>query len=190
MINKNFWLQGIEDYLGDMDFKIAGTKRGFTALQADIKIPGVPLKIIIECLHQATSAKLEIIKIMNKVIRAPRQARKDKMPVVDNLEVPIHQRGKFLGVGGMNLKKIFLETGVHVRFLLWSKKWTLKIFVCDDLMWYDIKFEMKLPITIIIIIFEIYWFFIFILLRYIRIAKVPTQYLRQMKMLWMKPRKW
>lgn len=98
-----------------MDFKIAGTKRGFTAIQADIKIPGVPLKIMMECIHHAVNAKLEIIKIMNKVIQAPRQTRKDKMPVVDNLEVPIHQRGKFLGIGGMNLKKIFLETGVHVR---------------------------------------------------------------------------
>lgn len=110
-------MQGIEDYLGDMDFKIAGTKRGFTALQADVKIPGVPLKIIMECIHQATNAKLEIIKIMNKVIRAPRQTKKDKMPVVDKLEVPIYQRGKFLGIGAMNLKKIFVETGVHVRFL-------------------------------------------------------------------------
>ncbi|XP_011066104.1 PREDICTED: polyribonucleotide nucleotidyltransferase 1, mitochondrial isoform X1 [Acromyrmex echinatior] len=105
---------GIEDYLGDMDFKIAGTKGGFTAFQADIKIPGIPLKIIMECLDKTTNAKLEIIKIMNKVIRAPRQTKKDKMPVVDNLEVPVYQRGKFLGVGGMNLKKIFLETGVHI----------------------------------------------------------------------------
>ncbi|XP_039312825.1 polyribonucleotide nucleotidyltransferase 1, mitochondrial isoform X2 [Solenopsis invicta] len=105
---------GIEDYLGDMDFKIAGTKRGFTALQADIKISGVPLKIIMECIQQATNAKLQIIKTMNTVIREPRQTRKDKMPVVDNLEVPIHQRGKFLGIGGMNLKKILLETGVHI----------------------------------------------------------------------------
>ncbi|XP_014470838.1 PREDICTED: polyribonucleotide nucleotidyltransferase 1, mitochondrial [Dinoponera quadriceps] len=105
---------GIEDYLGDMDFKIAGTKRGFTALQADIKIPGIPLKIIMECVHQATTAKAEIIKTMNKVIQTPQQTKKDKMPVLENLEVPIHQRGKFLGVGGTNLKKILLETGVHV----------------------------------------------------------------------------
>lgn len=94
---------------------MAGTKRGFTALQADVKIPGVPLKIIMECIHQAIVAKWDIIKIMNQVIRTPQQKKKDKMPAVDNLEVPIHQRGKFLGVGGMNLKKIFLETGVHVR---------------------------------------------------------------------------
>lgn len=111
-----FCLQGIEDYLGDMDFKIAGTKRGFTALQADIKIPGVPLKIIMECVHQATIAKTEIIKTMNKVIQTPQETKKDKMPVVENLEVPIYQRGKFLGVGGTNLKKILLETGVHVSY--------------------------------------------------------------------------
>ncbi|KAM0728110.1 Polyribonucleotide nucleotidyltransferase 1, mitochondrial [Formica fusca] len=105
---------GIEDYFGDMDFKMAGTKRGFTALQADVKIPGVPLKIIMECIQQATIAKREIIKIMNEVIRTPQQKKKDKMPMVDSLEVPIHQRGKFLGIGGMNIKKIFLETGVHI----------------------------------------------------------------------------
>lgn len=103
-----------------MDFKMAGTKRGFTAFQADVKIPGVPLKIIMESIHHGMNAKSEILKIMNEVIQAPRKTRKDKMPVVDNLEVPIHQRGKFLGVGGMNLKKIFLETGVHVRYLLRS----------------------------------------------------------------------
>ncbi|KAL0113419.1 hypothetical protein PUN28_012523 [Cardiocondyla obscurior] len=105
---------GIEDYLGDMDFKIAGTKQGITALQADIKIPGVPLKIMLECIHHATNAKIKILKIMNKVIQTPREVKKDKMPVVDNLEIPIHQRGKFLGVGGINLKKIFLETGVNI----------------------------------------------------------------------------
>jgi len=108
-------LQGIEDYLGDMDFKIAGTKRGFTAFQADVKIPGVPLKIMMECINQATTAKIDIIKIMNKVIYVPRQNKKDKMPVSDNIEIPIHQRGKFRGVGGANLKKILLETGVQVR---------------------------------------------------------------------------
>lgn len=99
-----------------MDFKIAGTKRGFTAFQADVKIPGVPLKIIMECIQQSIIAKSEIIKIMNKVIQTPRQIKKDKMPTVDNLIIPIHQRGKFLGVGGINLKKIFLETGVHVSY--------------------------------------------------------------------------
>lgn len=99
-----------------MDFKVAGTKRGFTALQADIKIPGIPLKIIMECVHHATNAKGAIIKTMNQVIQTPQQAKKDKMPMLENLEVPIHQRGKFLGVGGTNLKKILLETGVHVSY--------------------------------------------------------------------------
>ncbi|XP_020300108.1 polyribonucleotide nucleotidyltransferase 1, mitochondrial isoform X1 [Pseudomyrmex gracilis] len=106
---------GIEDYLGDMDFKIAGTKRAFTALQADVKIPGVPLKIIMECIHQATVAKSEILKLMNNVLREPRSTKRDKMPIVENIQIPIHQRGKFLGVGGINLKKILLETGVHIN---------------------------------------------------------------------------
>lgn len=104
-----------------MDFKIAATKRGFTALQADVKIPGVPIKIIMECIHQAFSAKSEIIKIMNQTIQVP-NIKKDKMPVVDNLEVPAYQRGKFLGIGGMNLKKILVETGVHVRSVFIKKK--------------------------------------------------------------------
>lgn len=110
-----------------MDFKMAGTKRGFTTLQADVKIPGVPLKIIMECIQQASTAKGEIIKIMNEVIRTPQQKKKDKMPVVDSLDVPIHQRGKFLGIGGMNLKKIFLETGVHVRIFYNILKRKLKL---------------------------------------------------------------
>jgi len=99
-----------------MDFKIAGTKRGFTVLQADVKIPGVPVNIILECIHYSKNAKSEIIKLMNQTINIPK-VKKNKMPVVDNLEVPVYQRGKFLGIGGMNLKKIFLETGVHVRSL-------------------------------------------------------------------------
>lgn len=58
--------------MGDMDFKIAGTKKGITALQADIKIPGLPLKIVMETVMQACDAKSKIIDIMNRVINQPR----------------------------------------------------------------------------------------------------------------------
>ncbi|XP_046814596.1 polyribonucleotide nucleotidyltransferase 1, mitochondrial [Vespa crabro] len=105
---------GMEDYLGDMDFKIAGGKKGFTALQADIKITGVPLKIIMEIVDQAKIANQKIITIMDKVLLEPRKDHNEKMPVVEDIEIPIHQRGRFLGVGGINLKKLFIETGVHV----------------------------------------------------------------------------
>lgn len=64
--------QGIEDYMGDMDFKIAGTKKGITALQADIKIPGLPLKIVMEALEKAKDAKSNILNIMNDCLSKPR----------------------------------------------------------------------------------------------------------------------
>ena len=108
--------QGIEDYLGDMDFKIAGTRKGFTALQADIKIAGLPLKIVMESLEYAHEAKSQILNIMNNAISRPRTDKKDNMPVTETIDVPIHLRGKLLGIGGSNIKKIFVQTGVHVRF--------------------------------------------------------------------------
>ena len=108
-------LLGIEDYLGDMDFKIAGTKRGYTALQADVKIPGVPLKIIMESISHATGAKNRIINIMNTVISLPRHDKKHNKPVLETIEIPIHKRARFLGTGGSNLKKIFIETGVNIH---------------------------------------------------------------------------
>ena len=101
--------------MGDMDFKISGTKTGITALQADIKIPGLPLKIVMETLFQAGKAKSQIRQLMHEAISEPRVVRKDNMPVTKSLEVPLHQRGKFLGIGGGNLKKILFETGVQVK---------------------------------------------------------------------------
>nr|CAI5850266.1 unnamed protein product [Callosobruchus analis] len=67
-----FLFQGIEDYMGDMDFKIAGTRKGITALQADIKIPGLPLKIVMESLQKAVDAKSSILSIMHDCIDKPR----------------------------------------------------------------------------------------------------------------------
>lgn len=107
-------LLGIEDYLGDMDFKLAGTKKGITALQADIKIPGLPLKVVMEAVQQATDAKSSIIDIMNSCISQTRTDRKNNWPVCQKLEIEPHKRHKLLGVGGVNLKKLFAETGVQV----------------------------------------------------------------------------
>ncbi|OCT77740.1 polyribonucleotide nucleotidyltransferase 1, mitochondrial [Xenopus laevis] len=105
---------GIEDYNGDMDFKMAGTSKGITALQADIKIPGLPLKIVMEAIQQATVAKKEIIQIMNKVIAKPRASKKENSPVIETVQVPLSKRMRFVGPGGYNLKKIQAETGVTV----------------------------------------------------------------------------
>ncbi|OXB63047.1 hypothetical protein ASZ78_014814 [Callipepla squamata] len=72
---------GIEDYYGDMDFKMAGTSKGVTALQVDLKLPGIPIKIIMEAIQQATAAKREILQIMNETLAKPRPNRKESGPV-------------------------------------------------------------------------------------------------------------
>lgn len=105
---------GIEDYMGDMDMKVAGTRKGVTAIQTDVKIPGIPLKIINESLNKATDAKSKIIDIMNKYIDAPRLEKKESWPVGEKLTIEPHQRAKVVGPGGFHLKQIFLETGVQM----------------------------------------------------------------------------
>uniref|UniRef100_A0A2K6F434 polyribonucleotide nucleotidyltransferase n=1 Tax=Propithecus coquereli TaxID=379532 RepID=A0A2K6F434_PROCO len=105
---------GIEDYNGDMDFKIAGTNKGITALQADIKLPGIPIKIVMEAIQQASVAKKEILQIMNKTISKPRASRKENGPVVETVQVPLSKRAKFVGPGGYHLKKLQAETGVTI----------------------------------------------------------------------------
>ncbi|CAG5004092.1 unnamed protein product [Parnassius apollo] len=107
-------LLGIEDYMGDMDFKVAGTKKGINALQADVKIPGLPLKVVMESVQKACDAKSRIIDIMNQCIDKPRQGKKENMPVTEELEVEVHNRSKLLGVAGINLKRLYIETGVQV----------------------------------------------------------------------------
>lgn len=67
-----YFCKGIEDYFGDMDFKLAGTRKGITALQADIKIVGLPLKIVMEAIQKATEAKSKILDIMHDCIQKPR----------------------------------------------------------------------------------------------------------------------
>ncbi|XP_036439038.1 polyribonucleotide nucleotidyltransferase 1, mitochondrial [Colossoma macropomum] len=105
---------GIEDYNGDMDFKMAGTSKGITALQADIKIPGLPLKIVMEAIQQATVAKKEILGIMNKTISKPRTSRKENGPLVENVRVPMSRRARFVGPGGHNLRRLQAQTGVTI----------------------------------------------------------------------------
>ncbi|KAM6956437.1 polyribonucleotide nucleotidyltransferase 1, mitochondrial [Aplochiton taeniatus] len=105
---------GIEDYLGDMDFKLAGTSKGINALQADVKIPGLPLKVVMEAIQQATVAKKEILAIMNKTIAKSRATRKENGPVVENVRVPVSRRARFVGPGGYNLRRLQAQTGVTI----------------------------------------------------------------------------
>lgn len=108
---------GIEDYMGDMDMKVSGTKKGVTSIQTDLKVPGIPLKIINECLQKATDAKSKIIDIMRSCIDSPRLEKKDSWPVSEKLTVEPHQRSKVIGPGGVHVKQMFLETGVQMTQL-------------------------------------------------------------------------
>lgn len=126
--------------MGDMDFKIAGTKKGITALQADIKIPGLPLKIVMESLQKAADAKHKILQIMNECIDKPRTLRKDNWPVCEKLQVEPHKRSKLVGIGGINLKKLFAETGVQVEIFNLKFKMN-RIFRYLQLMIIRLKFS-------------------------------------------------
>lgn len=108
-------ISGIEDYLGEMDFKIAGTKVGFTALQLDVKGPGgVPSRVIMDALKHGHDAKGKIIKFMSEKIPVHRSEKKSEWPVVTSVEVAPHKRAAFLGSGGINVKRLTAETGVQV----------------------------------------------------------------------------
>lgn len=106
---------GIEDYMGDMDMKIAGTRKGFTSIQTDLKIPGLPLKIVFECIQKAVEAKNRIIDIMSECMSGPRIDKKDSWPVCEKLTIEPHMRAKIIGPNGVNVKKLFLETGVELN---------------------------------------------------------------------------
>lgn len=106
--------QGIEDYLGDMDMKVAGTKKGMTAIQADIKTSGISMKIISEAVQRANIAKLKILDKMSDCILLPRTNRKECWPVTENLIIEPSQRASLIGPGGINIRKLFVETGAHL----------------------------------------------------------------------------
>lgn len=106
---------GFEDYIGDMDFKIAGTRKGITAIQLDVKpADGVSVQILYKTLQLAHTARGEIISKMEKAIKEPRKVKKDNHPVIKTIHVPPHKRAKFVGFGGVNLKKLVANIGVRI----------------------------------------------------------------------------
>lgn len=105
-------IQGPEDHYGDMDFKVAGTKDGITAIQLDVKVEGVPMKILAEALNQAKTARLQILDVMTKEIATPRPDLSPRAPKIVSLTIPVDMIGLVIGPGGKNIKKIQEETGV------------------------------------------------------------------------------
>lgn len=106
---------GTEDHLGDMDFKVAGTKNGVTALQMDIKISGITEKIMRDALAQAKAGRLQILKELEKVIDKPRPDISVYAPRLISIKINPEKIGMIIGPGGKNIKKIQEETGAKIE---------------------------------------------------------------------------
>ncbi|MBW4563266.1 MAG: polyribonucleotide nucleotidyltransferase [Mojavia pulchra JT2-VF2] len=107
-------IQGIEDFLGDMDFKVAGTDTGITALQMDMKISGLSLDIIAQAIHQAKSARLHILDKMLQTIEQPRTETSPYAPRLLTIKIDPDMIGLVIGPGGKTIKGITEETGAKV----------------------------------------------------------------------------
>jgi len=107
-------IQGLEDHFGDMDFKVAGTREGITALQMDIKIEGITPQILEEALAQAKKARFEILDVIEKVIPAPRLELAPTAPKIDTIKVDVDKIKIVIGKGGETIDKIIEETGVKI----------------------------------------------------------------------------
>ncbi|MFZ8844360.1 polyribonucleotide nucleotidyltransferase [Thermoflexus sp.] len=107
-------IQGMEDHLGDMDFKVAGTADGITALQMDVKIRGLPYHVLAEALHQAREARLYILEKMLEVLPAPRPEIKPHAPRIFTVHIPVEKIGALIGPGGKTIRKIQEETHTQI----------------------------------------------------------------------------
>jgi len=107
-------IAGAEDHYGDMDFKVAGTREGITALQMDIKVPNVTPEIMREALQQARRARIQILMKMQEVIAAPRPALSPYAPRVFTMTIPTDKIRDVIGPGGKVIRSIIEQTGVKI----------------------------------------------------------------------------
>lgn len=107
-------IQGLEDHFGDMDFKVAGTREGITALQMDIKIEGITPQILKEALAQAKKARFEILDLIEATISAPRTHLAPTAPKIDTIKIDVDKIKVVIGKGGETIDKIIEETGVKI----------------------------------------------------------------------------
>ena len=105
---------GDEDHLGDMDFKVAGSANGVTALQMDIKIQGITEEIMENALQQANKARLHILGEMNKILATPRDKISENAPSMATMKVPVDKIREVIGKGGATIRGITEETGASI----------------------------------------------------------------------------
>ena len=108
-------IQGLEDHIGDMDFKGAGTKDGITALQMDIKISGIPFDVLETALNQAKVARFTILESMAATLDAPREKLSLYAPKIATVNIPVEKIGELIGPGGRQIKEIIKTTECEVN---------------------------------------------------------------------------
>ena len=107
-------IQGMEDFAGDMDFKVTGTTVGITALQMDIKVKGISIDIMREALGRASKARNQILGEMLKVLPEPRKELSKYAPLIITVQIKTEQIREVIGKGGETIQKITLETGCEI----------------------------------------------------------------------------
>jgi polyribonucleotide nucleotidyltransferase len=107
-------IQGPEDHHGDMDFKVAGTRRGVTAIQMDVKIEGISRKMLEEILNQGKKARLEILNLMEKVLSQPRPSLSPYAPRIYTIQIKPEKIREVIGPGGRVINEIIAECGVSI----------------------------------------------------------------------------
>jgi polyribonucleotide nucleotidyltransferase len=107
-------IQGLEDHLGDMDFKVAGTEAGITALQMDIKVGGLSDEVLRQALAQARQARLQILDRMAETLPEPREELNRYAPRIISVKIDPEYIGKLIGPGGKNIRALEEDTGVKI----------------------------------------------------------------------------
>ncbi|HLK60258.1 MAG TPA: S1 RNA-binding domain-containing protein, partial [Chthonomonadaceae bacterium] len=107
-------IQGMEDFSGDMDFKVAGTTEGITAIQMDTKIQGIPRDVMVQALEQARQGRLHILGKITEAISEPRGALSQFAPSIFTIEINPEKIGTVIGPGGKMIKQITADTGAQI----------------------------------------------------------------------------
>ncbi|MBI2455796.1 MAG: polyribonucleotide nucleotidyltransferase [candidate division NC10 bacterium] len=107
-------IQGLEDHLGDMDFKVAGTRTGVTSIQMDIKIQGITDATLRQALTQARQARLQVLDSMDRALAKPRQALSPYAPRIISFKIPVDKIREVIGPGGKIIRGIVEQTGVKI----------------------------------------------------------------------------
>ena len=107
-------IQGLEDHIGDMDFKVAGTADGITAVQMDIKIEGIPMEVMQRALGQAKEGRLYILDKMLATIDQPRKQLAANAPKIESVQIPVDKIGELIGPGGKNIRSLQEKTNTEI----------------------------------------------------------------------------